>query len=208
MCNAAISPNDINTETGFAKCPSCGHIMHLHEPPLEEPPVEDDPPPGTLVVDRTDPNILTVQWSWMKFPGLFVGTFIGVCFVMVLMLGAALRHGGSMPILLIILGATMLYFFLAQFLNTTTVRLDATTLSVRIRPIPWFGNWSAPAESIQRFYWVKRSSGAKGRGAPIFELKAVLNTSAELSVLTTFSSVEIQYVQNALKKRLGLIPNP
>ncbi len=179
VCSALIEADDINLSTQLAKCRNCHAVFDLVEhpgvrAPEDEPAIEEvaesrvlDRPPRR----RLDNVPLPARWSfedsgwdvriqfrWFRGRVFVVGVFAAIWIGFALM---ALRstwdeEGPIMlrlvPILLLLIGAFLVYRVLVAVANRTTIRAQDFDITVRHGPLPFRRGRVIARDAIDQIY--------------------------------------------------------
>lgn len=160
-CRTPIAAADISRMTGLARCRMCGSQVSLFTPPAPAtaPPRRWAPPAGTPrnVVMSERGGELTIAWRWYSPKYVVTAVFCVIWFALLAgVYGIAIANRNPyllvLPIVHVVLGALMAYGTLGGFLNTTTIRIDGSRLSVRHRPLPWPGNAEYSIAQVQQLF--------------------------------------------------------
>ncbi len=108
------------------------------------------------------------------------------------------------PIAHVAAGVGLTYYTIAGFLNSTTIRLDASSLTVRHAPLPWKGNHNVPREDIKQLYCEHEVSQGKNGPNHSYYLSAVLVNESKVR-LASMPADQARYIEELLEERLGVV---
>lgn len=166
-CGRVMTEANLFAAEGYARCGGCGTLHRLApEPPggwSQSPaPREELAFPRQLQVEQEEGRLL-IRWRWQRIGAVATlpfGVLSAAVSATLLFSGVhALREGqpGAVPFLfsgmfVAIITAFIWRVSLAALLNWTTVRADATGLSITHRPIRAAKEWELKREEIAQLY--------------------------------------------------------
>ena len=113
------------------------------------------------------------------------------------------------PLIHVAVGVGLTYWVLATWLNTTTVRVDGETLSVRHGPIPFFGNQVIPTRSVRQLFVRKKVRQQKNGVRVTWELHAETDDLASMKVLGGVRDrAQVDYIEWAVEQHLDIVDDP
>ncbi|MGE0710450.1 MAG: hypothetical protein AB7N76_09960 [Planctomycetota bacterium] len=175
-------------------------------------------PDGFRIERSASELVLEVPWRDATTGPLAVGcvvwnaiVLLGVAFAVSVMKSSVLFGVG---ILLVVLaagaaGPVLAYLLLGALLNTTTLRADAQTLSLRSGPVPFPGD-DIPVEDIAQLYCkASRSHGKRGRTYLTYDLKLIDRQGQKRDLFGGLQSPEqARFLEQELETFLGIVDRP
>jgi hypothetical protein len=227
-CGSPLNGDDVNINTGLAKCPKCFAVFFLNDGDGKKAAFEtgrketegsskDVALPdrttiayenGDLVITRKESPVggviaLVFGLIWNSFIyGLFLPVFIQI----------------GEPFMLLFLapfcaaGVFVVYFGIATLLNRITIRTKRSTLSIKKGPVPVPGNKEIDVSQIKQLYVKEtrhhRSSSSSSSGSSstyyTYDLH-MLNQSGMRKRLVSLTSPESAiFLENQIEKYLGI----
>jgi hypothetical protein len=156
-CRAQVTVKELELGLGIASCPSCRAPLPSHRPAPPEPPRPPPPAPQNievrqgggvliLVTPWFGPRALLVLLGWVFFAGYSLDRL------------STISVPSALWTLVVTLGFG--YYTLALLINRTILCVErGSTLSVRHRPLPWFGQIELRANQIAQVYLQKMDQG-------------------------------------------------
>jgi hypothetical protein len=170
-CGIRISADDLNIDTGLARCRACHAVFSFTEALAQHPPAPSAPhargdllaapPPGVRVEDLGGLLRITRRWFHpvMFFLLFFViawDGFLVFWYSMAFTLDDAPWIMVVFPIAHLAVGIGLTYFVVCGFVNSTTIAVGQGLLTIRHGPLPWPGNPTLNASDLDQLY-CKRS---------------------------------------------------
>jgi hypothetical protein len=104
-----------------------------------------------------------------------------------------------------LIGVGLAYFNIASFLNHTDIRIDASKVSIKHRPIPWFGQKEIPVANIQQLYVKERTHRGKNGTSVTYAVHYLDSAQRERNLLGgLISASQATYIENEIEKTLGI----
>lgn len=217
-CQTRIEPQHININMLIAKCQACGTVFDFEqELPAAKAPAEakdrgDIPmPPGISAQSLL--SSLYLQLSWRNRKNGFLVLFTVLWNAFVIPFGIFAFLSGEYMVLLILsahlaVGAGLLYYTLAAFLNTTTIEATRSHLLIEHAPlpIPFSPNRDIPAADIKQLY-VEEYTASHTNGQPDirFALLAKLANGKRIKLLKGLKEPEEGlYIEQQIERFLDL----
>lgn len=219
-CDLKLTTADVNINTLVAKCTSCNSVFSVADQIDDYYDDYDDydkgnslksderpPLPLPSNIDREikgEQLILRRRWLSSKMiPGLLIPIgLIGIIFFLMVVMGLSnllftpLFFCAAVPILV---GIGLTYSTLASVLNTTTIVVDPSEISVKHSPIPWGKSVRIECSRIYQIYCTER-----------WEANHVVNVMTEdeqIIKLSSLSSLEEGlYIEQEIEAHLGYLP--
>lgn len=169
-------------------------------------------PQGMNVVNMGDSLEITRRWfscSYivMTFFTLFWLGFLGLWYSTALQnKGASIFPVLLFPLLHVGIGIFLAYSTLAGYLNTTTVRVDWSTLSIHHGPLPWPGNQTIDARDIKQIYVKEHISRSRRGGTSVtYQVHALTHSGKNLQLLSGLPNDEqALFIEQEIEKFLRI----
>ena len=155
-----------------------------------------------VINERKEKLILDYRWfdSWLFFCCLLgIPILSWQCYEAVNDSLAFYRFIGWLGAAFVLLSV---YYTVATLLNTTAIEVCHQTLSVRHRPLPWFGNKDIDARTIEQIFYTIHYSRHGGRN---FSLRALTTNRQQLTLIDgSKNKHEVIRLERAIEKYLGI----
>jgi hypothetical protein len=113
------------------------------------------------------------------------------------------------PIFHVIIGAALTYYTVAGFVNTTTVELDRSHLTIRHAPLPWRGGLDLDVSALRQLYCEEHLHRSKNGPRPSYTLSAVLKDGSKKKLLADLDEADVpRYLEQQVEAWLGLRDAP
>jgi hypothetical protein len=194
-CGTQIPADDLNIDTGLARCRACHAIFSFaaaldQQTPAASPhsarrmPATAAPPKGVQVEDFGGSLRMTRSW-W--HPAILFLLFFTIAWDAFLIFWYSIAFTqDNVPWIMIVfpvahlaVGVGLTYFVLCSFVNRTVIEVGQGTLKITHGPLPWYGNLALITADIDQLY-CKRSFNRSSDGDT--------STSFELYVLDKMGS--------------------
>ena len=219
-CGAPLAADNVVERLAMARCGHCGAVFALDRPATAAGPSADLPrerpkvplPRGIQVQELGSTLEITRRWFSPVF--LFLAFF---CVMwngfMLVWHGMALASGAWFMSLFGLLhtavGVWLLYYTLAGFLNTTTIRVQWDELEVRHGPVPWPGNKTLSARDLEQFYCQEKINRGKNGVQYAYQVLALRKDHVRETLLTGLSDVDqALYIEQELERFLRIEDRP
>lgn len=229
-CGAPIPASDINLDRMIAKCTSCDAVFSI-EAAIEarkSQPKKVPLPEGVRVLrdgvddfhsggyrDDASPQVsgtLTIERRWyaahlwfLLFFCVFWDGFLVVWYGVVFASGT-FGMAAFFPLLHVAVGVGLTYWVIAGFMNTTTIRVDASTLSITHAPLPWRGARRLESTEVAQLFvkeGMRRTTN--GHTQQLWELHAVLRDDRHLKLIGQLENrQQALYLENAIEEHLHI----
>lgn len=161
-CAAPLPESAIASSLSVCRCPSCNAVSDLLAKPK---PVVTVPMPEKWSVEGTG-RALTIRWPWLKASTVILVPFTLFWNGVLLSVASGMTDDFAHPEKLLFgllvphvwIGVGLLYFTLATFLNSTTVKVRNGELTVHHGPLPWRGNHHFLANALVQLFVVEKRS--------------------------------------------------
>ncbi len=229
QCDTPILAGDMNLEHAIAKCSHCGFVFsfaevlgsatgsiaHLQEAIRQGWKPHQDPvalPAGMTIKTMAGSVRITQRWFeklaflslvscllwyaplYLWFTELY---YPGLDFSLKMI--TTLYAGG---------GVFFAYFTLARFVNSTVIQADRRFLTVRQRPLPWFGKRNIPVPDVKQIYCVESvRHNSLGHRHASYQVRAILHSGATIGLTSGLKHPEQAFfIEDQLEKGLGIPP--
>ena len=217
-CGAPIDADDVNLDTGVAKCTACNAVFRFEEQLARENEETERrnagrPQPKSVTVDPAGGGV-TYRHRWFSWKIVFFTVF---CLFwdsfLVFWYAMAFRDPDPMALLLplihLAVGVGLTYFTIAGYVNSTTVHLDRGHLSVRHGPLPWPGQVDVGTKDLRQLFCEERVTRGKNGPNYSYRLHAVLADGTRRKLLSGLDTPEVpRYLEQQLEARLQITDRP
>ena len=218
-CGAPIDQGNIVERLDMARCGHCGIVFALEkrgsnqQQPASTALRPRVPMPEKIELQELD-NTLEIRRRWFGFAFIFLALFCLVWngfmvawHVMAWSTGAWFMS--FFGLLHTAVGLGLLYFTIAGFLNTTTIRAGQGVLDVKSAPIPWPGNKSVPIVDVKQLYCSEKSHHGKNSSSYTYEVNAIrFNDAKETLVKGLTEADQALYIEQELERFLKIEDRP
>lgn len=155
-CGKTIPEEDLNTQTMIAVCPHCEFAFDISDLLPKSLTAERilNPPAGFNVREQAGGVIVSYHWFNWRAP-VFLAAALSIMGVPVLLLDIIGGANVTLSVLLLLslclislFAIGLIYYSLAQFMNTTRINISGEQIEVRHMPIPMPGNVRLEAEHV------------------------------------------------------------
>lgn len=219
QCGANMSDEQINTSTGFATCTYCGATTVIDEDIVSRSDWSsqasrfDVPMPSGFSVEPADGK-LRIRRSWFRPAILFMALFTLVWNgFMVVWFSMAMRSGAGFMAMFGLLhagvGMFLLYTTAAAFINTTTITVGMSRLSVLHGPMPWPGSKTLATPDIAQLYTRKKIKTGKDSVKITYEVHVIGKDSRRIELIKGLDSEDdALFIEQEVEKYLGIKDQP
>jgi hypothetical protein len=122
--------------------------------------------------------------------------------------------GGDMmvklfPLLHVGVGVWLTYYTLAGYINKTLVRINYERISVRHRPLPYWGHKTLLSRDIKQLYSKEKISRSSNRETITYEVHAMTHSGKSIKLVPYMASSEqALFVEQEIEKYLGIKDKP
>lgn len=199
-CRVPVAAEDVNLETGLAKCRTCNNVFRFADAPelapqqavRARPPVEK---PRSVVAFERD-GVLTLEYRWFTLKYIFLTFF---CLVwngfLVFWYAIALRTGSAMmllfPLIHVAAGLFITYVTIVGYVNTTTVEIDRSRIRVRHHPLPWGRRVELGAADVAQLFCQEKISRGRNGVTYTYDLVAVMRGGTRKKVISGLDYAEL-----------------
>lgn len=222
-CELKLAADDVNIDTMVAKCTACDNVFTFADQInnyQEEGSFKSEGEPLTAspmsisVKVKGDQLILRRRWFHPLYLFGLIPVFIWNGFLYIL-LKAALSSDDMIVseflLLLLMLspflafGIAFAYGILAKLLNTTTITVDPSQLSIKHAPLPWKRPAPIDSSRISQLYCAVRPKGKKSTECTV---NAIVD-SEHIKLLSDMNGlVEARYIERKIEAHLGIKNRP
>lgn len=167
-------------------------------------------PDGFRLDDNGSERSISWRWISMRAVGVFLFAVLWDSVLAVVLYGAFL--GKALPLsvlagllILVAVGAGMTYAVVAYLVNHTSVHVDATRVSVRHGPLPWFGAKGVSRTDIDRVLSEKHTELDDDGGiepSVTYKVKLLLKGSVTLNLVTGLHAPEqALFIEQQIRRR-------
>ncbi|HET7228897.1 MAG TPA: hypothetical protein VFJ16_02715 [Longimicrobium sp.] len=198
-CRVPVAADDVNLSTGLAKCRTCNNVFRFDtEPELAAAPARKRPLSGKpdRVVMSEGNGELTIAYRWFSPKFIFL-TFFCIFWdgILLVWYATALASGAWLmalfPVLHVAVGIGLTYWVLCGYVNTTTIRLDGSRMSVRHHPLPWPGNRDYAFAQVAQLYCEEKVSRGRNGVSCTYNLGALLHDGKRKTVISGADSPDL-----------------
>lgn len=217
-CSMLIPIDDVSLDIMAARCRSCGALFSITEQvqpagswasraPL------DVPMPERFKIARPV-GALRVSWRWFTPTAIFLAGFAifwntFICFWVTMALASGAGGFALFATLHVLVGLGLAYGTLSMFLNTTTVEVSHSALTVRHGPLPAPGNLALPREELRQLYCVERIHRSRRGGSVSYTLQAVRSDGRSVALVQGLESTEqALFLEQEIERFLGIADEP
>jgi hypothetical protein len=122
--------------------------------------------------------------------------------------------GGDMmvvlfPLLHVGVGVWLTYYTLAGYVNKTIVRINYEKISVRHRPLPYWGYKTVQSGDIKQLYSKEKISRSSNKRSVTYEVHALTHNGKSIKLVSYMeSSEQALFVEQEIEKYLGIKDKP
>jgi hypothetical protein len=180
------------------------------QPPRERLPVLQ---PNRFLVDQRNEE-LQIQYRWFRWTVLAMALFCViwngflVAFFLPLILHGAWQFAlfGSVHAAV---GVGLTYATLAGFLNRTRIRTTGRRIRVDHGPLPWLGNRTVDADSIEQLFCREKRQRTRSGERYSYEVRALLKNGRQVTLVGNLvEPEEAAYLEQQIEGRLGIQDRP
>lgn len=212
-CGAPMKREDIDLDTGLAKCSHCGSLYGLDSAvPKIRPRV---PLPEKFKVDSTSRS-LNIAWRWFR-PSLFGLLFFCIAwngFLVFWYMKAGSAYGAGwigilFPIGHVAVGIGLTYSVITGFLNSTRISVDKRALKVRHGPLPLLSGVTLTSAELDQIYCKELKKSSKDSQILVYEVNAVLKDGGSRKLIKGLAELEqALWLEQEIETFLGIRDRP
>ncbi len=208
-CHNEVSVADINMDQMMARCLPCNELFDCRQiANLHTPRAQIELPKGIDIDTSSSELHIKRKWFGLTAIGLTIFCVFWDGF-MVVWFGIAISQGewlmaafGSIHGLV---GIGITYVCIAMYVNTTTIHVAWSELTIRHAPLPWRGNRTLNPRDIQQFFVKERIHRNKNGTRSTYELHALSQSGDDHKLVTGLSSSQqALYLEQQIESYLRL----
>ncbi len=222
-CDAFIPAVDINIKTMAAKCASCDHIFSIAPPANPDSrsyfdfgmgselsgAFDGEPPrPKRILVESGPGTELYLKKRWFS-PAVIALLIFGIAWdsFLVFWYSIAFTQPDTPWIMIVFpighlaVGVAITYTAIAGLINTTHIIADKYSISVRHRPIPWFGNKEIDFKDIRRLAVERDTYNQHDTPTQQYKIMADVD-GTEVKLLSGLEPSEARYIAYQFSKQV------
>jgi hypothetical protein len=226
QCGKLIPAEDLNIDTAIGRCRACNAVFSFAKAleqesgglPARQFKAEDRgkvPLPSGIRVDDQGDQVRYVR-RWFSSQCVFLLFFCVLWdgFLVYWYAQAFSRHGVPLmavlfPLLHVAVGVGLTYFTVCGFVNSTIVEVGSGVISVRHRPLPWWGNRTFESADVDQLYCRRRIVHGKNTTREVYDLRAITKDGREVKLLSTLEEPEqALYLEQEIERRLRIKDRP
>lgn len=209
-CGAWVPDAVARSENKRVTCPACGQIFRLTRRQVTAQMPRVTPQPASIdLVDTPDQRCITRRWR--RPPGVLMA---GVTILLIVAYGFGLRRiqlgdGGqtaNAAVAGVMLGV-LVYLATMMCINRTVIRIDAQTLEVQHRPLPWPGRRRLPIGEISKVWCeeIEMSTGGDDHASYHYDVRVRLRSQRVLVLLRRLPEAdEAHFVKEQIERALRI----
>lgn len=212
-CSKKISNEFINLKLGLAQCNSCD-VSFSVSPKSNNTKREIKDGEHDLNIYQVGSG-LTMSLSWKRetssFEFLFLGFFAIFWNLVSHTVFWTFFNSGKddsarfFPLIHVLIGLFIIYYFLAKLLNKTIIEINNGTLKVSIKPLPWLGNHELQTSNIEQVYVEKKVSYGKNNTPQVSYQLKVISEGTHIKIANKMNKYEnARMIEQSIEARLGI----
>jgi hypothetical protein len=215
-CGTPAEAANIHLDRMVAKCANCNAVWSFDEqfaqqpaPTLDEMPV---PRPTDIKMDDTGGELM-FSWRSSTIAGIILGIFAVLWNgFMLVWFGIAVATRAWFMLafgsLHAVLGLGMGYMALGAIINTATLRVNASEITLRHAPLPWFGNRRLDTASIAQLYTKEVFRRSRRSVSTNYEIHAATRDGRDLKLVSLSTSEQALFVEQEIERYLRIANQP
>ncbi|HEX2094262.1 MAG TPA: hypothetical protein VHG28_17795 [Longimicrobiaceae bacterium] len=218
-CGTQIQADDVNLDTGLAKCRSCHAVFRFDtEPELAGGGISNSRArvemPRSVARDILGGQ-LTFRHRWFSWKIVFL-TFFCLFWDGFLVVWYGLAFAGDAPLLFklfplihVAVGVGLTYYTIAGYVNSTTVTLDRGHLTVRHGPLPWPGGLDLDTSQFRQLYCEEKVT--RGRNGPhySYNLMVVMRDGGRKKLVSGLDTPDVSlFLEQEMEEWLKIRDEP
>ncbi len=213
-CGEPIPAADVNIALGIAKCTECDVVFNFGAAAqaAQIRRAEVPMPKGITVDDLGSSFAIMHRWFGIQYIFLAIWCvawdgFLIFWYSMALTTGSWIMT--LFPIIHVAVGASLSYYTLAGFLNRTVISVDASLISIRHAPLPWWGNKDLPTLQVKQLYCKEKEHRGKHGRTYSYTVLAITQDHKRHELLSGLNnSDQALFIEQHIEKRLRLDDTP
>jgi hypothetical protein len=211
-CRFQIQAGDMDLQTMSARCRVCQSLVDLR--PAEAPAAPLPVPLPERITVSTDGGELRIERRWFTWVAIFTALFCVMWFGTLAFFYAIVFASGNLhlllfPLLHVAVGLGLAYWTVAMFVNRTHIVVAGGKLSIRHRPLPWFGSRDIPTNALEQLYCDQHVSRTRNGTTITFSVRA-RGTDGKLVKLVSGLPDRDQafFIEQEVERHLGIADRP
>lgn len=212
-CERMIPEEDLNMQTMIAVCPHCDHVFDFGDLLPEPPAVERilQAPDIFKVTEQT--GGVTIAYSWFNWRApVFLAAGLFIMGVPVLLLDVIGGTDAAVSVLLLLslvlitlFAVALVYYSLAQFVNTTRITINGNSVQVRHTPVPMPGSVRLSSDSITQVLIEEHQYETEYGASSSYDVVALLKDDTQRALVRRLPRREhARYIDQQLRRYLKL----
>lgn len=200
----------MNLETMAARCRACQSLVDLRAEQTAAGAPLPVPLPERVTV-RDFGGELRIERRWFTWTAIFFAFFctfwLGfLAFWYAMAIGVGNVPMMLFPLLHVAVGAGLLYFTVALFVNRTWIVVGGGVLTVRHGPLPWPGNRDIATAALEQLYCEEHISRTRNGTTVTYSVRA-RGTDGRLVKLVTGLPQRDQalFIEERIERHLGIV---
>ncbi len=220
-CAAPVPSENVNINSLVAKCGQCNTIFSFVGQFPEAVAASGYAKPEVFMPVGIDVlrllSELQIEISWRKTSNSFLLIFTIIWNAIVLPMAVVMIVTGSLEMLLFLsvhlsVGIGFLYATMANFMNTTYIRVSPRRLIIEHKPlrVPFYKNHDISTHEVQQLHAVRYEQG-KTNGRPVFafSLHATVKNGGDLKLLKGLKTLDqARYLEQEIERFLEITDKP
>ncbi|QQL44216.1 hypothetical protein [Sulfuriroseicoccus oceanibius] len=218
-CGSQLDPQNISPQLAAARCPHCNSLFaiptHTSAPPQppEQPKIRPKARQPKNINVSTQRGDLILERRWFS-PAILFFLFFALFwtgFSVFWVIGASAVGGffGLFGLPFVAIGIGMLYAVAAGIMNSTTIQVGASALSVKHGPLPWAGNKSIPRHQIAQIFCREVTRQTKNGSNTTYTVEVVSTDNHREPLIKSLNQEdEALYIEQQLETFLGIKDSP
>jgi hypothetical protein len=109
------------------------------------------------------------------------------------------------PLLHVAVGIGLTYYVIAGYLNKTFIKADYMNISIRHRPVPFFGNKTIKSSDVRQLYSKERISHSRSGTSVSFQVQALTHSGKTVKLLSGLeTSEQALYIEQQIERFLNI----
>ncbi len=220
-CGQAIPAENINLDRAMAKCGGCDNVFAFGDALADEGAKRIQASsasigrPTRMTVDEWAGS-LVVRWRWFGAQHIALTIFC-IAWDSFLIFWYTMAFTRDAPWIMIVfpvahlaVGLGLTYYVLCGFLNSSTVQVSSSEISVRHQPLPWPGNRRLNVDEVRELFAdtkrnAHRDDDGYRRTSITHCVSAILRDGTKINLVGNLrDGDEAQYLSRLLQQRLRL----
>ena len=151
--------------------------------------------PKNLVM-RDGGGELTLEYRWFSIKYILLAVFclfwmgfLAVWYAVAFASGSWIM--AALPAIHLAIGLGLTYATIAGFVNTTTIRIDGSRMTVRHHPLPWPGNTQLANAEVQQLFCQEKINRGRNGVSYTYSVNALLHDGTRKRVVSDLDAPEL-----------------